>query len=245
MRKAIGPLAVPGIALLATGAVMADPPTVSWYHGASGDTVTVNPVQWDNMPNGYGTSFLSSQLETAYPFDSQVADDFRFDDGTYDITDVFWIGGYWNGDPTPGSAFNIIFYNDAGGLPTGGPDDPTPTAKAVYTVPWAQVNEINNGDGTYSYDVELDTAFTAVQGQHYWLAIQYVGFYPPQWGWAPALHSHQLFDAHQGFPLLGTDYWAPVDPATDMAFKLSGVPAPGTLALLALAGLVTRRRRRA
>ncbi len=63
--------------------------------------------------------------------DSQAADDFMLT-GTAKITALEWVGGFWNGSPLTVPQWNIMFYEDAGGKPTGGPTDPTDTAVAVY-----------------------------------------------------------------------------------------------------------------
>ena len=195
-------------------------------------------VVWDNYPFGPDGGLTSSQLDLVYPFDSQVADDFV---GGFTVNHIEWDGGFWNGSPVDIPDWNIIFYADAGGKPTGGPTDPTGTALYHYVISGGSVDIVDNGDFRYTYNVDLpDTVFDA---ETYWVAIQPVFAFPPQWGIAGALDSFQGYSAHSGFPLLGTDYWTPLDTGADMAFRLYGVPAPGALALLGLAGLVGRRRR--
>jgi hypothetical protein len=58
-------------------------------------------------------SLYSSQLDTAYPFNSQVADDFQFGSGQT-ITEIIFWGGFWNGDPINPIDLNVIFYADDG-----------------------------------------------------------------------------------------------------------------------------------
>ncbi len=203
---------------------------------AFASSASAQDLLWDNMPFGGDGSLSSSQLDLVYPFDSQVADDFV---GGFTVNHIKWMGGFWNGSPVDIPDWNIIFYADAGGVPTGGPTDPTGTALYHYVISGGDVDIVDHGDFTYDYSVALpDTAFAA---ETFWVAIQPVFGFPPQWGIEGAFDSQQGALMHQGFPLLGTDYWSPL--ATDMAFQLYGVPAPGALALLGLAGLVGRRRR--
>ena len=197
---------------------------------------------WDNYPAGPAAGFMSSQLDLVYPFDSQTADDFW---GVSAVNHVQWNGGFWNGSPIAIPDWNILFYADAGGMPTGGPADPTGTALFHYIVSGGDVTEVGEADGSITYDVDIpDTALSA--GDTYWIAIQPVFAFPPQWGISMALDSIQGSECMFGFPLLGTDYWTPgsvtFGTPRDMAFRL--FPAPGAIALLGLAGLAGTRRRR-
>ncbi|MCK4874028.1 MAG: PEP-CTERM sorting domain-containing protein [Phycisphaerales bacterium] len=206
---------------------------------AAAGAANADPVIWNN--NVPADTLLSSQLDTAYPFDSQVADDFMFTDMGYYVTDVHWTGGFWGGDPLNPIAFNIYFYADDG---TGNfPTTPVPTsALAIYH--FDSVTGTPNGT-YYDYSVDLPTDFTANVNTKYWIAIQGEHFFPPQYGMACA--TSQVYygsNAKQGFPLLGMPYWT--DPGYgDMVFSLTGVPipAPASIALLGLGALTIRRRR--
>jgi len=184
-------------------------------------------IIWDN--GGFDTASvgLSSQLDLAYPFNSQVADDFQLETDML-ITDVHWWGVFWNpgGGPNP-AQFNIIFYADAGGMPTGaGMPDPTPTALKVYNFP-AVTGVPGPGPDQYEYDVVLPEPFTAMANEHYWIAIQWVGNFPPQWGWYTNGNNPELLSTSvQGFPLLGLPYWSQHSYG-DTAFYLTGqIPQP-------------------
>ena len=206
---------------------------------AFGSNVNADPVIWDNQ--FVAASLGSSQLDTIYPFDSQIADDFILDDDYY-VTDVHWWGGFWNGTPFDPIEFNIYFYADDG---TGNaPTLPVPgSALATYNFP--AVNGVfDAGFGADAYDVDLPgQGFVASANTKYWIAIQAVFPFPPQWGWSTAGPGN-LSSAKQGFPLLGTPYWS--DPGFgDANWYLTGVPvpAPSSLAMLGLGGLMIRRRR--
>src|SRR5436190_2060074 len=113
---------------------------------AGSSMVMADPVIWDNGNVGAGSTALSSQFDTAYPFQSQTADDFQFSAGML-VTDVHWSGTYFNGAPlaNPGPAFNIYIYADAGGKPTGGPGDPSGTALATYNTGVGGGNQTASG----------------------------------------------------------------------------------------------------
>ena len=180
-------------------------------------------IVWDNGGIDGNQNGLSSQLDLVYPFNSQVADDFMFEEETF-VTDVHWWGIFWNTPPSgPNPAdFNIIFYADAGGMPTGaGMPDPTPTALVVYNMP--QVMGVPTGGvEEYEYEVVLPQPFVAAANEHYWIAIQWIGNFPPQWGWSTNGNNPELLALSvQGFPLLGTAYWT-VHGYGDMAFYLTG-----------------------
>src|SRR5215470_17902426 len=144
-------------------------------------TALADPVVWDNgAPNANGNAY-SSQRDNVYPFDSQVADDFRLPPNTTGdplaptlVTDVHWTGLYFNpGPPGNATAFNILFYNDAGGVPTGGPGDPSGTAFASFNIPIALCNETPvAGTPYFTYDVTLPAGVVVQKNTTYWLAIQ-------------------------------------------------------------------------
>ena len=189
-------------------------------------------VIWDNGPP-VGRPF-SSQLDTCYAWDSQTADDFKLPTGPggeprWDITDVIWSGGYWNGPPSPGD-FRIIFYADAGGRPTGGPSDPTGTALAVYDFTFAEVNETPNSVGGYDYNVTLPTPLTVDALTTYWLVAQSPECFPPQWGFDTS-PVQQMSEVMFGFPVLGYHYWTPSTSVFglphDVSFQLWGAPHGG------------------
>jgi hypothetical protein len=183
-----------------------------------------DPIVWDNGGIDGTSNGLSSQLDWTY-FNSQVADDFELQDDTL-ITDVHWWGIFWNGPPAgPNPAdFNIIFYADAGGMPTGaGSPDPTPTALKVYNMSGV-MGVPTGGVEEYEYDVVLPEPFQAFGNTRYWIAIQWIGIFPPQWGWSTNGANPDLLNpAVQGFPLLGMAYWTATQYG-DQAFYLTGIP---------------------
>ena len=195
---------------------------------------------WDNgLPAG--NNALSSQLDTVYPFNSQTADDviFGFD---VVIPGLTWYGTWWNPGP-PGNAtvFNIFIYADAGGHPTGaGLPDPSATALKHWTIPFANAHETPYAPvpGYYKYDAWLSyDPFTFLAGHRYWIAVQTVNTFPPQWGWASTGATQGT--ATQGFQLLGTPYWTPQN--TEVAFQID-MPEPAAALLFGVVAVRLRRR---
>lgn len=220
--------------------------------GAGGAAANRAALLWDN---GAATgNALSSQMDLAYPFDSQTADDFRLADqnggaGPYVITDVHWDGVYWNGFPgNPAQGFNIQFYADAGNKPTGGPGNPNGTAVTTQFIPIGSTNETATVNG-FSYDTVLTLPFLATATTRYWLGVQAVLDFTPQWGWSVST-LQQGIESQFGFPLLGANYWVPsgdvLGARVDQAYTLGGfeIPEPTTLALLGLGALAIGRRGR-
>ncbi len=208
--------------------------TPSFKRGISPANIPTSPspkpkqtIIWDNGGTTANSNLYSSQNDTCYPFVSQVADDFIFDQDMR-VTDVHWWGGFWNVPPDSVDPcyFYIYFYADdgTGNAPTGGGmPDPAPTALATYHFSGISGLPLDP-NGFYEYDVDLNPPFIASANTKYWIAIQEDTCYPPQWGWANT-GSIQLHSAVQGFPVLGVPFWTDiVDPAVDMAYYLTGEP---------------------
>jgi hypothetical protein len=202
--------------------------------------VSADPVIYDNGP-WTGEPLMSSQYDSAYPFESEVADDFRLDDD-YIVTDAHWIGGYFNGSPILAD-WTVRFYDDNAGSP----------GNMIYSETFAgtDVNQTSVGfDGTgtenFSYDVVLSAPWQATAGDTYWVSFQGVNFFPPQSAVSAtsAVNGNvaQFKSAFFGFPDW-VDTTAVFGVAYDVPFQITGViPAPASIALLGLGALVRRRR---
>jgi len=174
-------------------------------------------VVWDN--GMWYTALGTAQIDAAVPFESEPADDFMFDENQ-SVNDVHWIGGYWNGPPDDGDFdWKVTFYADFG-------DGTKPGALiASWVFPNANVNETLIETMFYSYSVKLPVTLNFLADTKYWIAIQGIGDYPPQSGWAThqdqiLLHECTFRSVYFGYPdwVNGSEIW---DVPTDLCFQLT------------------------
>jgi MYXO-CTERM domain-containing protein len=216
-------------------------------------------VIYDNGLPDYAIGSPASQLDPVYPFYAAAADDFIFSSAdfpgsnTMTVTGVHWWGVSFNPGGVPAIAsFRIVFWADAGGVPAGGtpvgnpPDESQ--AIAVYEVAGngSQVPDLFGGPNNFEYDLDLPTPLELAKDTPYWIQIQPTLTFPPQWAWQ-ATTGVSGSPAVQGFDILNLPFWTPAGAgSTDLAFNLRGfkTPAPGSVALLGLAGIFGSRRRR-
>jgi hypothetical protein len=162
-------------------------------------------------------------LDTVFPLDAQAADDFLLplgDGSAYGVTGISFQGGFTSTPPSgPGTTdFNVLFYADSGSgtAPVGGPLDPTASAIAVRTV----FSAVGVNVGIETWDWTLDWGSNAVNlmpNTQYWVAVQWVGVFPPQFAWS----AEAVGNAVAGYPLINVPYWTPV--SAEMDFQLYGL----------------------
>ncbi|MBZ0114835.1 MAG: hypothetical protein K8J08_20410 [Thermoanaerobaculia bacterium] len=181
-----------------------------------------DPVIYDNGVTPL-TGFFS-QLDTVFPFDSQAADDFILpvgDGNAYGVTGISFEGRFTSTPPSgPGTTdFNVLFYadNGSGTAPVGGPLDPTGSAIAVRTV--LSAVGVNVGVERWYWNLSWNgNAVNLMPNTQYWVAVQWVGVFPPQFSWSADDVSG---NAVAGYPLINVAYWTPVN--AEMDFLLYGV----------------------
>jgi uncharacterized repeat protein (TIGR01451 family) len=188
-------------------------------NGARGAVVWDNGMDWD-------IGLMSAQMDEAYPYDCFVADDFHFEADT-EVTDVHWIGGYWNGDPAEFD-WCISFYMDdgSGEAPAGMPYQPT--FAGPYCFAWSDIEIEDLGNQYYSMSVDLPETLTFAGCEKYWISIWGYGLFPPQSGWA-AHYDYQLSPCVWGSNFWGYVYWTPGFDIQgfdhDLCFQLTGPEA--------------------
>jgi hypothetical protein len=179
-------------------------------------------IVWNNGLNFRG--LVSSQWDSLYPLESYVADDFQFEETTV-VTDIHWIGGYWNPSEDGDFDWNISFYTDRG-------DGNAPGDKIYeYVFPNAEVHEtfieITPADlAIYSYWVDFPEPISFNGGVKYWASIQGVGIFPPQSGGSGHEEPIMLHQAVFKSPTFGYPDWVDVEVIAggiaDGCFQLTG-----------------------
>ncbi len=197
---------------------------------------------YDNGP-WTGEGLVSSEDIPAYALVSEFADDFNLA-GAYLVEDFHWNAGFYNGSPIQTAQTITIYYDNAG----------TPGAIAMQeTFAAGTMNEVFQGVDLFGWShFSYSVVFSAPQilpAGNYWVST-IVGphNFPPQGGpsVSTAINGNQgLFrSAFFGFP-----NWTPGSNVFGVAydwanFSVTGtIPAPASIALLGLGGLVSRRRR--
>jgi len=149
---------------------------------------------------------------------------------TWDVESFHWVGGYFNGNPAPISAWTLTFYNDNNGIPGN------PIATGTFS---GNGNETLLSNGLYQYDLYFDS-FDMSPGTYWASVVPDIG-YPPQWGWATSATGDNA-----GYQCFFGDCGGS---GVNFAFALDGTqvtPEPGTLVMLGtgilgLAGTLRRR----
>jgi len=218
-------------------------------------------VKWSQLPEMYEP--WGYDVESNHDPDDNcpnvvVMDDWLCEDGL-PITDVHWWGSYF--DPAfPITAFHVSIHWDipeSGGIPSH-PGD----LIVAWNIPFEECNETWHGVDYYGKDVYqyfcyLPEWFWQDIGEIYWLDIKAIvpGAVGPVWGWHTAVLPHNIDDA-----VVIYDYdqetghytdWEPLEweyESLDMAFELTTIPEPATIAIIAfgafgLAGIIRRRKR--
>ena len=185
-----------------------------------------------------GTNGYSVGTVNAFGARRTVLDDFVVPAGGWTINDFHW-HSVWNSLPAgSGVGAELTLWSDAGGAP-GAP---------MQNMNITSYDEAGTGATFFSrpeaeHWVTFDS--TALGAGTYWMEWTVVG---------PENNFVLTADANNGTNecwvnyddlgglMSGTDQFGV---AANMAFSITGVPAPGALALLGLAGLAGSRRRRA
>ncbi len=116
-------------------------------------------------------AFCQSMIDSAYPFESRIADNFEV---PYDahIDSLVWWGGYWSMATNQIVDFQIEFYEDSTGYQQP-KQEPMYAERIVFS-------EIDLG-GYYRYEASIPQ-ITIFGNQVYWIAFIARLVWPPSWG---------------------------------------------------------------
>ena len=199
--------------------------------------------QLDDLHSGFPSDGVAGQY-----FDQRIIDDFVITgSGTIDINGVVWRGGSENfafADLTNFSDFVIEIYPDDG---AGAPDVSSPllsmSVATGMTNPTATGSTNDSGGTIFEQEVKF-SPLSLDRGVIYYVSV----------GADNVTSDGDAYVWNNALMTVNDTFWfeQPVDSGSvfmetgegDMSFQIQAVPAPGALALLGLAGLTSRRRRR-
>ncbi|MFO0835148.1 MAG: PEP-CTERM sorting domain-containing protein [Phycisphaerales bacterium] len=192
--------------------------------GAAG--VSQAAVVFEQLPN-YSNGFFSDSAGN-YPW-QRIAENFTLGAGT-SIGQVGAWGVYFPNN-TMIDNFTVNFYADAGNNP----------GVLLHSVA-GSASSIDTGVDAFGCDVyestiTLNSAFNAAAGTQYWVSIVNSTGLGSDWAWITA----SADSVGRWTPDYGASW---LDLGSDLSLRLYEVPAPSSLALLGLGGLIAGRRRR-
>ena len=189
-------------------------------------------VIYDNLGAGGALNSAgaspASQFDAAFPFDAGAADDFVLAASPlcrWSVSGVRWTLKHWGIDgPSPIGSFRIVFWEDADSLPKSGlatiPD--VGQALASFTVTAGGGLTPNAGaPNAFDFEATLPQSLDLMPGTRYWIQIQAIQPYPPQWG-MHITNARQGLGPVQYFDLLVMPAWMNVPDNGDLAFQLLG-----------------------
>ncbi len=196
-------------------------------------SAAVADILWDNGApdgsNGYSNGFANRNQRT-------LLDDFVLD-GDSILQDFHWEHTWGSAPPGSGTGMDLSFRSDAGGAPGNVIATATITSYSEMAsgqtyfnragaVSWVTFDEIALGAGTYWFEATI----VGPKNNNFWLIRD-------------AVTGNECWVNYDDFGGLqsGSDH---LGAPADLNFVLTGIPAPGALALLGLAGLAGTRRRR-
>ncbi len=187
----------------------------------------LGPIVWDNGMEYY--LMAAAQFDPVYGELGTTADDFHFAETT-EVTDVHWVGGYWNTNYQTGDFdWNITFYYDR-----GDGEAPGTIYAGPFIIAWDEIGqELLEDTGTsiyYTLSADLPEIVTFEACEKFWISIRGEGAFPPQSGCcfqlAVQLHMAVWKSAYFGVPdWLDSDLQWTYGPM-DLCFQLTGPLGP-------------------
>jgi hypothetical protein len=192
-------------------------------------TKTVHPtsgksVIWDNDVTY--ENLLASQYDPALGEIGTDADDFELTFTAF-VAFIYWIGGYWNGEPGNFDWKITLYADDGSGTRPGaiiwGPSI-IPAASCHQ-----QFIEQQGESYYFSYGAVIDPPVLCLPNVKYWISWQAQGAYPPQSGVAGhslvTLHEEKFRSALFGYPDWTDASWV-FGEAFDLAYQILPYDSP-------------------
>jgi chitodextrinase len=239
LLKGVGVLLLTAVLLLSATAVTANTNNITVKQTAikASHVASVKGAVWDNDLTY--ENLLACQNDPTYGELGTDADDFVLSSIAF-VSFVYWIGGYWNGDPG-NFDWQITFYADDG---SGTKPGAIIWGPVIFLAATCDQQFVEQQGATYffSYGVVIDPPVLCYANVKYWISWQAQGAYPPQSGIAGhslvTLHEEKFKSTYFGYPDwvdASTVFGAPYD----LAYQLlpydlpvhcdAGGPYTGTL----------------
>ena len=184
-------------------------------------------VVFEQLPD-YGNAYFSDAGGN-YPFQA-IADNFGLSSNTAIGSVGVW--GVYYPNNILADNFTVKIYADAFGAP----------GTLLYSGAPTSTNSVDTGVDAFGVDVyettmTLAAPFNAAASTQYWLSVVNSTGLGSDWGWVTA-----TADSAGAYTLDSGGSWSAL--GTSSSMRLYEVPAPSSLALLGLGGLIARRLRR-
>lgn len=203
--------------------------------GVAGETYISQP------PDQINAVFSDSSEKSLNPFERR-ADVFSVTQESAAVRTINFWGVYFNDQPFETDEFTVRIYSAS--------EDKAIPLEQVFFSRFSAIIREETGEivadlvKEYAYVGRLGNAFFPVAGEEYWLSITNNDTgtgesFLNSWLWTTSSSG----DGRDSVSFDGGFEWAEDDQG-DLAFELSSIPAPGSAALLGVAGLAGLRRRR-
>lgn len=194
--------------------------------GAAG--VSSAGVVFQQLPD-YSTGYLADSSGN-YP-NQRMAENFKLTSAAAISMVEVW-GEYYPNN-IPSDHFTVSFYASAGMIP----------GALLYTGAAASFVTVDTGVDTserdvYQSTITLATPFNAAAGTQYWICIDNATGLGSSWAWITTDES----DFKCAFSVDAANSWSSFDES--LSLRLYDVPAPSTLAMLGIGGMIAARRGR-
>lgn len=168
-----------------------------------------------------------------------IADDFIVGSGGASLDTLTWWGGYLSGNVPGNDSFTVRIHGDAGGLPDG-----LPAFVDMSGIAGARTATGGSLFGVAEYQYTFDFGGLNLGAGTYWLEIfNDAAQSGERWSWETGNLDPINGRARSAgaFQNPGVNWFSN---GPELAFSFKTVPAPGSLALLGLAGCASTQRRR-